>query len=71
MQTLFLVVQVIVAIMFIFAVLLQQKASGMGAALGGSGGFQASKRGVDKLLANASLVLFILFLGLSFGSALI
>lgn len=61
MRTFFLVVQLILAILLSLSILLQQRGSGLSATFGGSGGFYTSKRGAEKLLFNAALVLAVLF----------
>ena len=44
-------------------ILLQQRGSGMGSAIGGSGGgeFYATKRGAEKVLATITVVLAVVF----------
>lgn len=59
--------QIAVAILLIFAILLQHKSVGLSATFGGSGNTYAGKRGVDRLLSVATVVLAIIF----FGSALV
>ncbi len=61
METLLLVFQVILSILLSVAVLSQNKGTGLSATFGGSGGFHASKRGAEKVLANATIVLAVLF----------
>lgn len=53
--------QFILAILFVIAVLLQQRGSGLGAAFGGSSNIYSTKRGVDKMLFNITIVLVVLF----------
>jgi len=64
----FLILQSVVAFLLIVSILLQQRGSDMGAGLtfGGdfSGGYY-TKRGLEKFLFNASIVLTIAFLALS------
>lgn len=68
MHNVLLTLQVIVSIFLVLAILLQQRGAGLGAALGGGeGNFYATKRGAEKILANATIVLVALFLGLSIG----
>ena len=65
-------VQLALSILLVAAVLLQQTGSGMGGAFGGdnfSAGFH-TRRGVEKMLFNATIVLAVLF-GLSAFIALI
>ncbi len=62
--------QLILAIILVIAILLQQKGSGMGAAFGGSSNVYSTKRGADKILHNATIVISILFFGLSLARLL-
>ncbi len=56
---------IIVAILFIFAVLLQQKNSTLGSMMGGGAGDEIAqtRRGADKFLHRATIVLAILLFG--------
>lgn len=60
---------VIVSILLILSILSQNRSSGMGAALGGAGGggFYAGRRGAEKVLFYSSIVLSVLFVGISVG----
>ena len=58
---------VIFAILLIVAILLQQKGVGLGAAFGGSSNIYSTKRGIDKVLYQLTIVLALLF----FGTALV
>lgn len=62
MQQVLMVFQVILSILLSLAILLQQRGSGLSATFGGQGGFIASKRGAEKFLSNATIVLSILFI---------
>jgi len=53
--------QIILSVLLIVAILLQQKGSGIGAAFGGSSNIYSTKRGVDKMLFNATIVIASLF----------
>ncbi len=57
-----MVSQVVISILLSLAILLQQRGAGLGATFGGSGGFHTSKRGAEKVLSNASIVLAVLFI---------
>lgn len=63
MQSFSKILQVIVSILLSVFILMQQKGSGMGTAIGGSGGgeFYATKRGAEKLLANITVILAVIF----------
>lgn len=62
-------VQVILSVLLVGAILLQQSEGGMGSAFGGnqSGGVFHTKRGLEKQLFIATIILGILF----FGSAIL
>lgn len=57
-----LILQVVLSVLLIVSILLQVRGSGLGNIFGGIGGeFYRSKRGVEKFLYQASIVLGILF----------
>jgi len=62
--------QIIVSVMLILAVLLQVKGSGFGAALGGMTGGSTfrTKRGLERTLFQATILLVIVFIFVSFLS---
>jgi preprotein translocase subunit SecG len=64
------VLQIFVSCLLIVVVLLQVKGSGFGAALGGmsSGSSFRTKRGVEKTLFQATILLIIVFIFVSFLS---
>ncbi|MBI4135266.1 preprotein translocase subunit SecG [Candidatus Uhrbacteria bacterium] len=66
MRTLLIIVQAISAILLIGAVLLQQRGVGLGSAFGGEGAIYRTKRGVEKGLFIATIILSVVF----FASAL-
>ena len=58
-----MVVQVVLSVLLTLAILLQQSGSGLSATFGGGGAtFQATKRGPEKFLYIATIVLSVLFL---------
>lgn len=61
MYTILLIVQAVLSILLSLAILTQQRGSGLSATFGGSGGFFVSKRGAEKVLSQATVVLAILF----------
>lgn len=67
----FTVVLSILAVLLITSVLLQSRGTGLGAGLGGDGAVFRTKRGVEKKLQGATIVLAILFFVLSFVSLFI
>jgi preprotein translocase subunit SecG len=60
------VVQIFVSIVLILVVLLQAKGSGFGSALGGSSSsVYRTRRGVEKTLFQATIVLIVVFVAIS------
>lgn len=60
-QTILLIVQVVISVFLSLAICSQQRGTGLSATFGGTGGFYASKRGAEKFLSTATIVLAILF----------
>lgn len=59
------VAQLVVAVLLIAAVLMQNRGTGLSGVFGGSSGVYRTKRGVEKMLFRATIVLAVLFFGLS------
>lgn len=56
--------QILLSFLLIAAILLQVKGTGLGQAWGGGGEFYHSKRGLEKILFRATIILaFLFFLG--------
>lgn len=53
------------------AILLQAKGAGLGAVFGGEGNVYRTKRGAEKVLFIATIVLAIIFAGATFASLLV
>jgi preprotein translocase subunit SecG len=64
------VVQIALAVLLICAVLLQQRGVGLSATFGGEGNIYRTKRGLEKGLFIATIVLSILFFGAALASFL-
>lgn len=64
------IIQIILSILLMAAVLLQARGTGLGAGFGGEGTVFHTKRGVEKKLHNTTIVLTILFFGISLANAL-
>jgi protein translocase SecG subunit len=62
MESFLLIVQVIISILLAIAILAQQRGTGLSATFGGTGGFHTSKRGAEKVLSSATVVLVVLFI---------
>lgn len=62
MQSLLLIIQAVISVLLALAILTQQRGTGLSATFGGGGGgFYASKRGAEKVLSYATIVLAVLF----------
>ena len=66
MKDILLAVQIIISVSLIILILLQAEGARLGSTFGGGGGFYRSKRGVEKLLVNATIIFTILFFLVSF-----
>lgn len=69
------VLQIISALVLLLLILAQNRGEGLsGAAFGGGsggGGFYGTKRGAEKIMANATVVTAILFVVLSFAASVV
>lgn len=61
MKTFLLVLQAVISVLLSLAILTQQRGTGLSATFGGGGGFYVSKRGAEKVLSIATIVLAVLF----------
>jgi len=59
------IAQLALSILLIIVILLQQKGSGLSGVFGGSSNVYSTKRGVDKFLYYGTIVLSIIFFGIS------
>lgn len=66
----FTILQLILGVLLITAILIQAQGSGLGAVFGGTGNVYRTKRGIEKRLHNTTIVLAILFFGISLANAL-
>lgn len=69
--TILSIIQLILSILLMTVILLQQKGGGLGAAFGGSSNVYSTKRGIDKILFNITIVISVLFLLISVISLLV
>jgi preprotein translocase subunit SecG len=58
----FLLIQTLIAILLVTVILIQARGAGLGEAWGGSSEFFTSRRGMEKIIFLATIVLAILFL---------
>jgi protein translocase SecG subunit len=61
MRTVFFVTQIVFSILLVLAILSQQRGSGLSETFGGSSTFYTTKRGAEKVLSIATVVLAVLF----------
>lgn len=65
------IAQVVLAVLLVASILLQARGTGLGASFGGEGNVYRTKRGVEKRLFQATIILAILFFGVSLANALV
>jgi len=65
MQNIILIPQMIVGAILIVLVLLQQRGSSLGSAFGGGGEFYVARRGMEKKMFWATIVVGMAFIGLA------
>lgn len=71
MSKILLFLQPLLAVLVMTTILVQAKGTGLGRAFGGGGGFYSSRRGVEKMLFRATIVLVVLFFVVSIAVHLI
>ncbi|KKR89212.1 MAG: Preprotein translocase, SecG subunit [Candidatus Wolfebacteria bacterium GW2011_GWA2_42_10] len=65
------VIQIIVSVVLIVLILLQERSSGLSGVFGGSeGGFYQTRRGLERIIFGATIVLVVILMGLSLFSLL-
>lgn len=60
------IIQIVVAALLIVVILLQNRGTGLSGVFGGSGAVYRTKRGIEQTLFTLTIILSILFLGVSF-----
>lgn len=60
------IIQIIAAIALIIVIILQNRGAGLGAAFGGEGNVYRTKRGMEKFLFKATIVLAVVFFVIAF-----
>lgn len=63
MNKIFNIIQIIIACGLVVSVILQQPTGGLGQAFGGEGNIYRTKRGAEKAIFIATVVLAVLFIG--------
>ena len=71
LSKIFVIVQLVLSVLLVVVILLQQKGGGLGAAFGGSSNVYSTKRGMDKMLYQVTIVVATLFLLLSLANLLV
>jgi len=64
------IIQTVLAVALTGAILLQSRGAGVGMAFGGDGNVYRTRRGIEKKLHAATVVVAVLFLGVSLANAL-
>lgn len=62
MKEIIIIIQVVVSVLLILLVLTQNKDGGLSAVMGGGQSFQSVKRGAEKVIHRATIVLAAIFL---------
>lgn len=62
MEKIISIVQIVIACLLTLTILLQQRGTGLSGAFGGEGSFYFKKRGAEKILFIATIVLAVLFI---------
>ncbi len=61
MKTLFSVITVVSGVLMVLSILVQNRGQSLGASFGGDSNFYRSKRGAERVIFNATIVLSIIF----------
>jgi protein translocase SecG subunit len=65
------ITQIVLAILVIGAILLQNKGTTLGGAFGGEGNVYSTKRGAERVIFIATIVLAVLFAGVALANVLL
>ncbi|MBI2063081.1 MAG: preprotein translocase subunit SecG [Candidatus Yanofskybacteria bacterium] len=65
------IIQLILAVLLIAAILLQQRGTGLSGAFGGEGSVYSTRRGIEKTLFASTIIVAILFFGVSIARLLL
>lgn len=60
------IIQIIISVLLILAILIQNRGTGLGSAFGGQGNIYRTKRGAEKFLHIATIVLAVIFMATAF-----
>ena len=59
------IIQIVISALLVAAILLQQRGTGLSATFGGEGNIYRTKRGLEKVIFTATIVLAVIFFGLA------
>jgi protein translocase SecG subunit len=62
MEKIFGIIQIVISALLMASILLQQRGAGLSSTFGGEGGVYFKKRGMEKVLFIAAIVLAVLFI---------
>lgn len=65
------IAQIVLALLLVGAILLQNKGTSLGGAFGGEGNVYSTKRGAEKVIFIATIVLVVLFAGAALTNVLL
>lgn len=65
------IVQIVLAVLVIGAVLLQERGTGLGGAFGGGDNVYSTKRGAERTILIATIVLAVMFAGVAVANVLV
>jgi len=65
------IIQIIIAVLLTISILLQHRGTSLGGAFGGEGNVYRSRRGAEKFLFYATIVLAVIFVGLAVANILL
>lgn len=65
------ITQMILAVLLVVSILLQSSGTGLGAGFGGEGNTYRTKRGLEKKLFHATIMISILFFGVALANTLL
>lgn len=65
------IVQTVLALLLLLSILIQNRGAGLGSTWGGSGEFYVTRRGMEKLLFRATIIIAFAFIVVSFASLLV
>lgn len=65
------VIEIVLAVLLIAGILLQARGSGLGAALGGDSNVYRTRRGIEKRLHTATVIIAVAFFGVALANALL